>query len=405
MKVLIISQYFTPEPGATSHRIESFVETLTARGHQVTVISEFPNHPTGELASSDKWRLFRTIDKGSFRVINTFVMAFQKKNTVTRLLFYLSFALSSFFTALFMRRRDVIFVSSPPIFHAFSAVFAAKLKRSKLVVDIRDVWPDAVTEVEAVSEGRLVKYSHVIERMIYRSADLILTTTRGFKEMIESRGGRGKTHICYNGTFESIIKGNEYREGFRSELGWKGKVIITYAGLIGLAQNLTDILKEIKNSPLRDVLYVFIGSGPLKEEFVRTVAELELSEVKVIDVMPLNQTLPYLYHSDLLLVTLREREFFKIVIPSKFFDCMAAGKPILSNVDGELREIMEEHNTGLYFSLQEPGSLKRAIETLSNNPDKIREMGDNGKKLVAARFLRSKLTADAVKLMEDKLKI
>jgi glycosyltransferase involved in cell wall biosynthesis len=83
---------------------------------------------------------------------------------------------------------------------------------------------------------------------------------------------------------------------------------------------------------------------------------------------------------------------------------MAIGKPILTNVDGELREIMEQHNTGLYFSLQEPGSLKRAIETLTSSPDKRREMGENGRKLVAARFLRSKITADAVKLIEDQLK-
>lgn len=405
MKILIISQYFTPEPGATSHRIQSFVETMTKRGHDVTVICEFPNHPGGRLAPEDKWRLFRISHEGSFKLVNTFVLVFREKNNIKRMLFYLSFAVSSFIAALILRKHDIIFVSSPPIFHAFSGALAAKIKRSRFVVDIRDVWPDAVTEVEAVNNGSMVKYGHFIEKWIYKSAGLILTTTEGFKELIELRGGKNKTHICYNGTFEKIIDNKEIEPDFREKICWKGKVVITYAGLIGLAQNLTGLLMEIKSLSIKDLLFVFIGSGPLKSDFIKMVSDLNLSNVQIINVMPLEQTIPYLYSSDILLVTLRERDFFKIVIPSKFFDCMAVGKPVLSNVDGELREIMEKNNTGLYFSLKELGSFKKAIETLINKPDTRIRMGENGKRLVRERFLRSKLADEAVKLIEEKIEI
>ncbi|MCP4580340.1 MAG: glycosyltransferase family 4 protein [candidate division Zixibacteria bacterium] len=400
MKILVITQYYPPEPGAPSNRLLAFVDAMHKRGHQVTVICEFPNYPDGKLQPGDKWRLFRVENKGNHRIIRTFVLTFAKKNNIKRMIFYLSFAFSSFITALFLKRHDIIFTSSPPIFHAFTAMLAAKIKKSNYVLDIRDVWPESALEVEAVSNPRLLRWGGYVEQKIYHSAVLIITTTKGFKNHIESLGGDGKTAICYNGSIEEILNWTGDVTSLRKSKGWSKKILVTYAGLIGLGQNLIDVLPEVKNITNDELLFVFIGDGPQKNEFLEKIEELKLSNVLVFNMMPLQDVISFLYSSDILLITLRESEYFKTVIPSKFFDSMAAGKPIVSNVNGELREIMEEYNTGIYFSFADKGSFGKAITALYNDQARRNQMGNNGKKVVESKYLRSKLAAEAIKRVE-----
>jgi len=404
MRILIVTQYFTPEPGATSNRLESFAKGMADRGHDVTVICEFPNHPAGKLQPGDKWRLFRWEKRDNYKILRTAVFTFKKKNNIKRMMFYLSFAFTSFIAALLIRRADVIFTSSPPIFHAYTAMLAARIKGSHFVLDIRDLWPDSALEIEAVSNKFFLKLGSYIERQIYNHAGLIFTVSKGIKDKIEQRGGQNKTHVVYNGSFEKILNWSGDNTQVRSQPGWSDKTVVLYAGLMGLGQGLTDLIPEIQSMPNNNLSFIFIGEGVEKNLLDDKVKELKIENMRLVDSMPLDDVIPYMYAADFLFVILRDKELFKSAIPSKFFDCMAIGKPILTNVDGELREIMEQHNTGLYFSLQEPGSLKRAIEILTSSPDKRREMGENGRKLVAARFLRSKITADAVKLIEDQLK-
>ena len=405
MRILIVTQYFTPESGATSNRLESFARGMADRGHDVTVICEFPNHPAGKLRPKDKWRLFRWEKHDNYKILRTAVLAFEKKNNIKRMLFYLSFAFTSFIGGLLVRRADVVFTSSPPIFHAYTAMLAARIRGSHFVLDIRDLWPDSALEIEAVSNKFFLKLGSFIEKQIYNHASLIFAVSKGIKEKIEQRGGQDKTHVAYNGSFEKILNWSGENAQVRSQPGWSDKTVVLYAGLMGLGQGLTNLIPEIQSMPNSNLSFIFIGEGVEKNLLDDKIKELKIENMRLVDSMPLDDVIPYMYAADFLFVILRDKELFKSAIPSKFFDCMAVGKPILSNVDGELREIMEKNSTGLYFSLKEPGSLKKAIETLINSPDKRIEMGENGKKLVASRFLRSKITAEAVKLIEDQIKI
>jgi glycosyltransferase involved in cell wall biosynthesis len=400
MKILVVTQYFPPEPGAPSNRLFSFVEAMVKRGHTVTVVCEFPNYPTGVLRREDRWRLFRVEDKGSYKVIRTFILSFARKNNIKRMLFYLSFAFSSFWAILFLKRHDVIMASSPPIFYAFSSMLASKLKRSKFVLDIRDIWPDSALEVEAVSNSRLLKWGGYLERKIYKHAMAIFTVSKGMREKIIKRGGIDKTYISYNGSLESILNWSGNIDEFREAKSWSDKIIIIYAGILGMGQNIPALLPEIRNMAANNEEFLFIGNGPDKLAIESYVSEYNLNKVKIMDAIPQAEIAPYLHCTDILIVILRETDFFKSAIPSKFFDYMAAGKPIISNVNGEMREIMEKYNTGIYFSLTEKGSFGRALDILCNDPVKRQVMGSNGKKLVAEKFLRSNLALDMVKQIE-----
>lgn len=401
MRILIITQYYHPEPGATTHRLMSFVGAMQKRGHRVDVICEFPNHPTGILASGDRWRLFRIERQGSVRIIRTFVLAFRRKNNINRMLFYLSFAFSSFLAALFLKKSDMVFTSSPPIFHAFTAMIAARIKGSKFILDIRDIWPDTALEVEAVKSGRLLKWGGYLERKLYKNALQIFVVSKGIKNTIDSRGGAGKTRVVYNGSQEDMLNWEGDTESLRKSQGWDSKFVVSYAGLMGLGQNLTALIPEISGMDGQDLSFVFIGDGPEKILLEKKAENENLDNIKFIDLMPRKDVIPYIYSSDLMMVILKETDFFKSAIPSKFFDYMAAGKPIITNADGELRGILTEHNAGLYFSLREKGSFARAIGLLRNDPDLRTAMGNNGKKAVQERFLRARTANEMVKVIEE----
>ncbi|UCE64977.1 MAG: glycosyltransferase family 4 protein [Candidatus Zixiibacteriota bacterium] len=401
MKILVISQYYHPEPGATSHRLRSIVDAMVRRGHEVTVICEFPNHPTGILDRKDRWRLFRSEKNDSYRIIRTFVLTFARKNNIRRMLFYLSFSLSSFLAAVFLRKHDIVFSSSPPIFHVFAAMIAAMLKGSRFVLDIRDIWPEVALGIKAVSNSRLLKWGGYLERKLYKNAKLISATSMGQKKTIEERGGAGKTIVSYNGSDEDVLNWRGEVTDLRRSLGWENKIVVCYAGLIGLAQNLTSLLPEITQIDEDDIKFVFIGNGPGEDALKHAVDEIELKNAEFLHMMPRSDVIPFIYASDIMMVILHESEFFKITIPSKVFDYMAAGKPVVSNVDGELREIITSNNAGLYFSLRDKGSLGRVIKKLKNDAQLRSEMGDNGRRMVREKFLRSKLTDKLVEIMEN----
>ena len=375
------------------------VKAMIKRGHEVTVICEFPNYPSGKLRDEDKGRLFRVEYDGSCKIIRTFVWTAAEKNNLLRMLFYLSFAFSSLLAGLFTKRHDLVFASSPPIFHTASAMIVAVVKRSKFVLDIRDLWPDTVIQVEAISAGLFMKIAARLEKLLYRKAEVIFATNKGIEKRVTDRGGAGKVHIAYNGSIKSILDYKGDIEQFRRDHSWADKIVVLYAGIIGLGQNLTNLVPLFKRYE-NEIIFEIIGDGPQKAQLKEEVARLSLSNVKISDTMPMSKIIPYLCSADILLVVLRETKLFEITIPSKFFDCMAAGRPVIINVNGETRAIMEEYQTGKFFSASDPDTFSTALEFMINSPEERRRMGENGKKLVAARFLRSVISNEAVEIME-----
>lgn len=400
MKILVLTQYYWPEPGATTNRLTSFVEAMANRGHEVTVICEFPNHPSGKLDPKDKWRLYRKETKDNYTIIRTFVITFPKKNNIKRMLFYLSFAFSSLVAGIFTKKHDIVFSSSPPIFHVMSALLISIVKRSRFVIDIRDIWPDTALHFEAVTSTRLLRWGGAVERTLYKRAEMIFTISDGLAATINSRGGEGKVSVSYNGSGEDMLNWNGDSKKLRQTQNWDDKLIVLYAGLIGLGQNLIALPDQIKDIDNDDVRFVIIGDGPEKANLMNRAAALNVQNMIFMDLMSREDVIALTHAADITLVVLREADFFKSAIPSKFFDCMAAGKPVVSNVDGELRSIMEQNNTGIYFSFSSPESFSRGIRKLKDDPELREIMGRNGKKLVQERFLRSRVADLAVQKME-----
>lgn len=387
----MLTQYFYPEVGATQTRIYEFAKNLINHGHEVTVITEVPNHPIGIIHEQYQGRLFIREKLDDISVIRVWVWARQKKNFANRILFYLSYMVMSFFAGLYFKGRyDIIFATSPPLFVGVAGYLLSIFKRGKFVLDVRDLWPAAATALGELSNKRIISLAEKIERILYKNAAAIVAVTQGFCKFIEQKGAdNSKIHYIPNGTVTDLFRPLHPNEKLKSSLGLEGKFIVTFAGTLGIAQGLWSLIHAAKLLRYKeDITLLFIGDGPVKNDLIELAQKLKLKNTYFHPQVPINKINPYLNISDVLLVSLRNQEIFKTFIPSKMFDFMACGKPIILSVNGEARRIFEEADSGIYVEPENFYNLSDAILELYENPDLCRRYGENGRNYVIRNFSR-----------------
>jgi len=190
MKILIMSQYFHPEPGAPTNRVLSFARGFAKAGHKVSVICEFPCYPSGILRKEDKFKFSRKEKFEDFTIYRAFVIPTSRSNLYLRLINYWSFMISSFLVGLFIRKHDLILASSPPLFVAPSAVALSCMKRSKLIADIRDLWPEDAVMLGHLKNKFAIWGGRLVATSFYKHAKLITTISNGMKERLKKLTGK-----------------------------------------------------------------------------------------------------------------------------------------------------------------------------------------------------------------------
>lgn len=406
MRILMLTQYFYPEVGATQTRIHEFARNLIDHGHDVTVITEVPNHPIGIVHEKYQGQLFIEEQYDGIRVIRVWVWAREKKNFANRILFYLSYMVMSFFAGLYFRGKyDVIFATSPPLFVGVSGYLLSIFKRGKFVLDVRDLWPAAATALGELSNKRIIEMSEKIERILYKNADAIVAVTRGFCEFIGKKVGSGeKIHYIPNGTVVDLFKPQAADEQLKRSLGLEGKFVVTFAGTLGIAQGLWSVVHAAKLlRHYEDIALLLIGDGPVKHSLIDLARGLKLNNIFFHPQVPINRINPYLNISDVLLVSLKDDVVFDTFIPSKMFDCMACGKPIILSVNGEARRIFEEARAGVAVAPEDFYEMSDAIVQLYEDPDLCRAQGENGRSFVIKNFSRREQALKLEKVFEGLL--
>ncbi|MCE5270915.1 glycosyltransferase family 4 protein [bacterium] len=406
MKILMLTQYFYPEVGATQTRIYEFARNLIRHGHEVTVITEVPNHPIGIIHEQYQGRLFILEEVDDIRVTRVWVWARQKKNFFNRILFYLSYMVMSFFAGLFDRRRyDIIFATSPPLFVGVSGYLLSIFKRGRFVLDVRDLWPAAATALGELSNKRIIFLAEKIERILYKNAAAIIAVTRGFCDYIARNGGDPKRiHYIPNGTVEDIFRPLAPDPELKRSLGLEGRFIVTFAGTLGIAQGLWSLIhaaKLLRN--YNEIALLFIGDGPMKKSLIELTVDLRLNNVFFHPQVPVNNINQYLNISDVLLVSLKDDPVFDSFIPSKMFDFMACGKPIILSVNGEARRIFDAAAAGIWAQPENFYEMSDAIIRLYEDPALSRSCGENGRRFVLGNFSRTEQSEKLEKLFRQLL--
>jgi colanic acid biosynthesis glycosyl transferase WcaI len=394
VRVLLVSQYYGPEVGATQNRMHAFVEALRAAGHEVTVICEQPNHPGGIFHDGYGRRPLQRERRERLTINRVWVLASPRKTTVRRLLFYGTFAAGAFALTAGGRSYDVVLATSPPLPGAFAAALAARLRRVPVVLDVRDLWPAAAEALGELSNPRIIRVFEVVERWLYRHAAEVTATTRPFCRHIDSvAGAEVATHIP-NGALDRLVSlperpppaGDPFRIG--------------YFGNFGIAQGLGIVLDAARALSGEPFEFLLVGGGPLEAELRARVAELGLTNVAVRPVVETARVGELMLSCHALLISLSAHPLLADFIPSKLYDAMAVGRPAIVATRGEAAEFVTEHGFGLVIPPEDGAALADAARRLAADRPFAMRLGAAGK-AGAGDYARSSQAARVCELLES----
>ena len=410
MKILYISQYFYPEVCAPSNRALANVKYLADKGHEITVLTEMPNHPRGVIFDGYKHKLFLKERIENFLINRVWVFTSKKKNFITRMLFYVSFMIfGTIHTLVNWKKYNIVYTSSPPLFVAGIAIILKKFfPKTKLVFEVRDLWPDSAIELGELNNKFAIKLSMRMEKKIYSISERIIVISDYIKNKIIDKGiAEEKIAVIHNGTDEEFItKTKKVPQDLLEKYRTKNNFIVIYAGNIGIAQNLNIVINSAEMLQNENVIFLFVGDGPYKNNLEQFVIKNDITNVIFVGEIDREKIHEYLCLADCGIVILKRIPLFTGALPSKIFDYMACDLPILLGVEGEAKTLVKDSGTGLGFESDNSEDLVKKIIHLKNHPKELYSMASKGNNYVYNNFNRTKQASkieDILKeLMENK---
>lgn len=408
MKILYVSQYFPPEMGAPAARVYELARHWVRLGHEVTVLTGFPNHPTGVLRAEyrSKWRRLVWREKvDGIDVVRVWLMPLPNRKANERILNYGSFWLSSSVVGTFLRRPDVVVATSPQLLVGLTGWWLGRVKRAPFTFEVRDLWPESLTAV-GVSSRNSVLYCALglVAKFLYRRCDHLVVVTLAFKEYLATnwRVRPEKMSVVENGVETELFSPGE-DEALRRELGLEGKFVVSYIGTLGMAHGLDTLLGTAKQLLASGSLVTFllVGEGAEKQSLRDMASRCGLSNVVFLDQRPREHMPAIIRASDACLVMLKKREIFRTVIPTKLLEFMSCGRPVILAVDGQAREIVETARAGLCIEPENAEALAGAIEQLVSAPVLRQTLGNNGRRWIVQHLSRAKTAVKYIALLDS----
>ena len=400
MKILFLTDNFPPEANAPATRTFAHCKEWVRLGAEVTVVTCVPNFPVGKVYDGYTNRPYQREEMSGIEVIRVWSYIAENAGFAKRILDYLSFAGSSLIAGSFVS-ADVIVATSPQLFTTLSGLGLSLAKRTPWVFELRDLWPDSIKAVSAMSNARVLAALETLELFLYRRADLIVAVSPAFKENLISRGiSEQKIEIVTNGADLAEFAPREPDRQLSTELGLAGRFVVGYVGTHGMAHNLEALIEASEGCRDPDTRFLFIGSGARKRAIEELVARRKLSNVILLDAVPKEQIARYWSLIDVALVPLRKDPVFETVIPSKIFEAAAMGKPILLGVDGQARKIVEEYEAGVFFKPDSGDDFLAKVELLRQDREMYRRLSERGRNLAQA-YDRRALAARMFGLLEN----
>jgi glycosyltransferase involved in cell wall biosynthesis len=404
MRIIIVTHYFPPEIGAPQARLSALAAAWAANGDDVTVLTGMPNHPTGVIAPQYRGVIRRREWRDGYRVLRTWLYATPNEGMARKTIGHLSFMVTS---VLLGGRAsgpaDVVVVSSPTFFAIGAGWLLARLKRARLVVEVRDLWPAIFTELGVLTNRRVIRLLERLELAAYAAADTVIVLSDGFRANLIGRGvPADKVHTIRNGVCPGEFDpGAPADARLRARLGaGPADCLVLYAGTHGISQGLTSVADAAAGLPGEEIRFAFVGDGADKQRLLRRVTELGLRNVTLLPGIPHEQVPALLAAADICLVPLRDVPLFSSFIPSKMFEYLAAGKPVVGAVAGEAAQILREAGA-LVVPPADSAALSAAIQTLAAEPRRRQAMGRRGRCYVEKYFDRAALAGLYRKLLDS----
>jgi colanic acid biosynthesis glycosyl transferase WcaI len=376
MKVLFISDNFPPEQNAIATRVYERACYWARWGHEVTVLTSFPNFPEGKLFSGYRNRWHEVCEIDGIRVVRVKTFMVPNAGVVLRILDFLSFMVTSFIAGLFESRPDVLAVTSPQFFAAVGACMLAKVRRLPFVVEVADLWPESIVAVGAMRDGLALKAVEKLELSLYRRADVVIALVQGIKGNLVTRGVPArKVQVVRNGVDLERCAPKIRDTALAARWGICGQdFIVGYIGTHGMAHGLMNVLDAAAQTNDPTIHYLFVGAGSERDRLVAETKRRGLDNVTFMPAQP-KEIIPAAWSlCDIALVHLRNKPLFEAALPAKMFEAMGMGLPILLAAPrGEASEIVEKEQVGIWIPPDNPAALSAAISRLKSDPERLSE--------------------------------
>jgi glycosyltransferase involved in cell wall biosynthesis len=376
MHILFLTDNFPPEVNAPASRTHEHCRQWVAAGEQVTVVTCAPNFPKGRVFDGYRNRLWQQEMIDGIRVVRVWSYITANEGFVKRVLDYTSYMLAGFIASLFVRRVDIVVGTSPQFFTAVAAWTVGAVKRIPFVFELRDLWPESIKAVGAMKESAAIRWLEKLELFLYRRAALIVSVTHSFRDTLMRRGIDGnKIEVITNGVDVSRFSPRPKDAALEAELGFEGCFVAGYIGTHGMAHALETVLAAMAQLQKRAgaegqaIRLLMLGDGARKADLQAEAVRIGLGNVRFVGTVSKEQVARYWSLLDVSVIHLRRTPLFTTVIPSKLFECMGMGIPVLLGVAGESARIVENEGAGIVFEPEDVTQLVDGLQRLQSDTD------------------------------------
>ena len=401
MHILFLTDNFPPEVNAPATRTFEHAREWVKAGHRVTVITCAPNFPKGKVFAGYRNRLWQVEEMEGIRVIRVWTFITANEGFLLRTLDFVSFMVSATIASLFVRKPDVVVATSPQFFTAVAGWMVGALKRRPFVFELRDLWPATIAAVGAIGNRRILSMLETLEMFLYRRSAAIVSVTNAFRRELIQRGvDADKIFVVTNGVDTEIFKPIPKDRALLNQVNGKDHFITGYIGTHGVCQRMQTLLDAFALLQNEEMRFVFIGDGAEKEMLQRRARDMGLKNIFFLTSLPKRDVKRGWSIFDAIIVPLRDDPLFSTVIPSKTFEAMAMGIPMIISVpQGELTEIVKEHKCGLIVPPENPEALANSIRNLANDPA-LRERLQTAALQASRKYSRKALASKMLDILE-----
>jgi colanic acid biosynthesis glycosyl transferase WcaI len=413
MNILFFSLCYKPEKTGIAVTSTELCEWFTSRGHKVTAVCGFPFYPEWKIHEGYRSKLFMSEQLNSVNLKRCWVYVPKKVNTLTRILHELSFMTTAFLRALFLPRPDIVICTTPPLTLGLTGLLISRLKRTKAIINVKDLQPDAAVELGMLKNKLVVRLMYMLEKFLYKNYDGISSLCKGMLNRIRKKGLPKAKLIFLPDTAEPALlnfRPQADKNPLRKIHNLNNEFIALHSGNMGVKQGVDVILQSAELARDDSIRFMIVGDGTQKQQLIDKKNSLGLSNVIFLPLQS-RENFPYmLAAADIFLLT-QLKEVIDIVVPSKLISAMARGSCVIASVHpaSEAAQIIIQSNCGTVVEPENPAKLTEAIEYYRNNPKKIRQCKTNSKKYAAEHFDRQKAFTDfenkLLQVAENRLQI
>ena len=406
MHILFLSHYFVPENNAPAARVHAMAREWTRLGHRVTVLTCAPNVPAGVVYEGYRNRLYQEESIDGIRTVRVWTYLAANSGRVRRGFNFLSYMATAGLAGSLQRpAADVVIATSPQFFAGWAGVPVSRAQGAPFVLEVRDIWPDSITAVGALKEGRIIGALEKLERALYDAADHIVAVGEGYRQnMIRKGVAPQKIDVVTNGVDADLFTPRPADAALRARLGFApGTFVVTFAGTIGMASGLDVALgaaRRLKDRGRDDIAFLLIGDGAVRAGLQERARAAGLDNVVFTGLVTRTDLPDYLASSDACLVHFRKQALFSTILPSKFFEDAAMEKPILLGFEGDARAMLAEADCGIAFEPGNDAELADAAVRLADDRAEGARLGANGRRYVLEHFDRRTLAHDYLEILD-----